>query len=289
MELVSALFKFLLQLEADGRSAHTIGQYRRHLIALARWAAQVGLSDDVGSLDHEALARFLASTAARTRPDGAPKRAASVNALRGSVKGFFGFAYAAGFVAQDPSRLVRRALCGPPPPRGLSAEDRRRLLEVLGSAHGTRDHVLFALMLGTGMRLGSAVGLDVEDLDLERAQVNLRHGKGDRSEVAFLSAELVALLASFVGDRCSGPLFLGRGQGRITGRHVHRRLLHWLGKAGVRGRFSPHSLRHTFATALYQRTHDILLVREALGHRSIASTLVYAHPDRDRLRAMVTG
>jgi site-specific recombinase XerC len=70
-------------------------------------------------------------------------------------------------------------------------------------------------------------------------------------------------------------------------RQVQRRLSQWLTKAGVQGRFSPHSLRHTFATELYRRTRDVALVQAALGHASIASTMVYARCDQQSVREAI--
>jgi site-specific recombinase XerD len=72
----------------------------------------------------------------------------------------------------------------------------------------------------------------------------------------------------------------------MTRRHAERRFRVWVEKAGIR-RASPHSLRHTFATKLYKRTGDVLLVREALCHRSISSTLIYARVDAERLRRVL--
>ena len=63
---------------------------------------------------------------------------------------------------------------------------------------------------------------------------------------------------------------------------MHRRRSRWLEKAGIKRPASPHSLRQSFATDLYQRTGDVLLVKEALHHRSITSTLVYARVDEER-------
>jgi site-specific recombinase XerD len=85
-------------------------------------------------------------------------------------------------------------------------------------------------------------------------------------------------------DRTTGPLFPTRDGRRLTSRQVARRLAGWLEAAGITRRASPHTLRHSFATQLYRKTGDILLVREALRHRSIASTLVYARVDGERLR-----
>ena len=288
MSIEEALGKFLLQLEADGRSIHTRSQYGRHIRLLARWAAGAGLSGDLAGLDHEHLARFFAAPEARTRPDGRPKRAGSVNALRSSVKGFFAYLTQAGLVERDPSRILGRARCGQPPPRALGPADQGRLLAVLSKAEepvGQRDHVLFALMLGTGLRLSSAVLLDVEDVDLDDGQILVRHAKGDRVETVFLSCDLRALLRAFMGERTTGPLFRAGDGRRVSTRHEQRRFGQWIERAGITGRFSPHSLRHSFAMELYRKTRDLLLVKEALHHRSVSSTMVYARVDQERVRA----
>ena len=112
MHIEDALARFLVQLEADGRSPHTIGQYGRHIRLFARWAAGVGHSGDVGALDHQAIARFLTAPQAKGRPDGGEKEAGSMNALRSSLKGFFGYLHRAGHIPDDPGRMIRRAICG---------------------------------------------------------------------------------------------------------------------------------------------------------------------------------
>ncbi len=288
MSIEEALEKFLVQLEADGRSQHTVDQYARHVRLLARWATDVGITRDLGELDHEHVAMFFAAPDARTRPDGKPKRAGSMNALRSSVKGFFGYLVQAEIVERDPSRILGRARCGQPPPKALGPADQKRLLAVLSKAEepvGQRDHVLFALMLGTGLRLSSAVLLDAEDVDLDDGRILVRHAKGDRVETVFLSRDLKALLATYMGNRATGPIFRAGNGRRVSIRHAQRRFRLWAQRAGISGRFSPHSLRHSFAMDLYRKTRDLLLVKEALHHRSITSTMVYARVDQERLRA----
>ena len=288
MSIEEALKKFLLQLEADGRSQHTVNQYARHVRLLARWAAGAGLSGDMADLNHEHLARFFAAPDARKRPDGKPKRAGSVNALRSSVKGFFGYLVQAGTLERDPSRILGRARCGQPPPKALGPADQKRLLAVLSKAEepvGQRDHVLFALMLGTGLRLSSAVLLDAEDVDLDDGKILVRHAKGDRVETVFLGRDTRTLLRAYMVNRATGPIFCASDGHRVSIRHAQRRFRMWVVRAGISRRFSPHSLRHSFAVDLYRKTRDLLLVKEALHHRSITSTMVYARVDSERLRA----
>jgi site-specific recombinase XerC len=279
MQIQDALVHFLLQLEADGRSPHTIGQYRRHVGLLRRWARDVGHTGEIETITHETLARFLASPCARTRPDGETKRAGSTNCLRSSIKGYFSYCCRAGYLAQDPSSLVRRAICGTPPPRALSKDEQRRLLKMLAAdrtVEGKRDQVMFRLMLMTGIRLGSALGLDLCDVDLDVGELVLRTAKQNRPDLLRLDARAKKLLAGYLRRRAAGPLFSDRHGRRLSPRHVQRRFSQWLAKAGVMRAASPHSLRHSFAVGLYQKTRDVLAVKEALRHRSIGSTLIYA-------------
>lgn len=287
MTINEALERFTTQLQADGRSPHTIAQYRRHVRLFAHWCADVGAcGDDIGQVGHEAVAEFLAADAATLRPDGERKKATAMNCLRTSLKGFFSYLHRAGYIRQDPSRLVRRAVCSPPPPKCLSPEEQARLMATLAAGGGPeaeRDHALFHLMLASGIRLGSAVALDVEDIDLGGREVVLRRTKGDRPERVLLGEEIAAHLGRYLEGRSSGALFTARGK-RVSVRHAQRRFSMWVGKAGITRRVTCHSLRHSFGQRVYDKTKDVLLAKEALRHRSISSTLVYARADRARLR-----
>ena len=290
MQLQEALQAFLLQLEANGRSPHTISQYRRHGLALATWLATAGAGTDVSRLTPELLARFFSSNAARTSCRGGSKKATSANAMRTSIRCFAAHLHDAGLVPANPARLLRRARCAPPPAKALHADEQQRLLEVLVAATGPeaeRDRMLVALLLNTGIRIGSAIALDVEDVDFDHNELTLRATKNDRPTTVILPAALAAKLRAFVASRAAGPLFLA-GEKRISTRHMQRRLTGWLAKAKIVGR-SAHSLRHSYACKLLERTGDLRLVQAALNHASIVSTTIYTTIDKSKLRAAVGG
>jgi integrase/recombinase XerC len=290
MRLGDALALFVTQLQADGRSPHTVSQYVRHVGLLSRWLAQQGHSDDVADLSHELLARFLIAPDARTSHRGGAKKATSMNALRSSMRAFFGYCCDGGLSRENAARLVRRARCASGPPRGLSDEDRERLLGVLAAARGPvprRDHMLFSLMLATGIRLSAALALADTDVDLERGELTIRHAKGDREELVILGRGIRDSLASYLPTRMSGPLFPGREGRPMSRRHAARRLGIWMQRSGCRGGIHPHVLRHDFALRIYRRTGDLLLVQRALGHRALTSTLAYARTDDSRLREVL--
>jgi site-specific recombinase XerD len=199
MLLLDALESFLRQCDANGRSPHTTQQYQRHVALLSSWAQQQGLAATLEALDHEALARFLASPCVKRNARGTPRKPTSANTLRSTLRTFFAYARAAGFLDKDPARLVRRARTGTVPPRGLTVEQRDRLLAALATGSGDearRDRVLFTLMLGCGIRIGSALALDVEDLDLAGGRVRLRQVKNGGEQEAFLPVPLREELAA---------------------------------------------------------------------------------------------
>lgn len=287
VELQAALQAFLLQLEADGRSPHTIAQYRRHCTAFATWLAATGASVDVANLTPAVLATFFADGAAKDSWRGGAKKAVSLNAMRTSIRCFTKHLHDAGLITTNPARLLRRARCAPPPPKALHADEQERLLAVLAAATGVeadRDRAMVELLLGTGIRIGSALALDVEDVNFAHSEITLRKTKNDRPATALLPASVAEKLREFVVGR-TGPVFLAGAQ-RISTRHAQRRLAQWLAAAGIAGR-SAHTLRHTFATTLLGRTGDLRLVQAAMNHASVTSTVIYAQADKARLRAAV--
>lgn len=122
MRLPAALARFLVQVQADGRSAHTVAQYARHVCRFASWLEAEDLSDEVAALEPEQVACFLASAEAQRRPDGRAKRTGSLNALRSSLRGFFDYLERAGIVERSPARVLRMARVGAPPAKRLTAK-----------------------------------------------------------------------------------------------------------------------------------------------------------------------
>jgi integrase/recombinase XerC len=290
MKITTALSKYLIQLEADGRSPHTIAQYDRHVRLFSHWCGEVRHSGVLKKITHETLAEFLVSPTAQTRRGGGQKKATTLNTLRTSLKCFFHYLHRAGEISHDPGRLIRRARCGTPQPRILQDKDVDRLLATLAadeSYEGRRDHALFHLMVATGIRLGSVVALDVDDVDFDQEQILLRAFKGDRQEKVFLGKKIHDHLEAYLSDMDPGPLFTTRQGRRLNRRQIQRRFKQWIEKAKISRPATVHSIRHTFATRLYHQTHDIFLVKEALRHKSIASTLVYARYDENHLRHVI--
>ncbi|MBL8696032.1 MAG: tyrosine-type recombinase/integrase [Planctomycetes bacterium] len=286
MQLHTSIAEFLLQARADGRSPHTVEQYQRHLAWLQH---ALGAQRSVATLKPNDFARALAAMArAPVAGRSSPRRATTLNALRSTVRTFGRFLADAGYCAQDPARLIRRARGASSPPRSLSEDQCARFRATLAQASAPaeqRDAVLFELLLSTGVRLTSALRADVADVDFERETLLLRHTKGSRPQRVVLTHAMTERLRAFAGRREHGPLFVASGGHAMSARQAQRSLRRWLDRAGIETAASPHALRHTFAMHLYEASRDLELVRAALGHRSISSTAIYASIAEPSLRA----
>jgi integrase/recombinase XerC len=160
-----------------------------------------------------------------------------------------------------------------------------------------RDQALFELMYSAGLRVGELVGLDLGDVDFKGLTLLVRLGKGAKDRrisfgepAALALREWLAARPAFVGPKSPGEaLFLGRRGGRLNDREVRRVMNKRLNGAGLSVQYSPHSLRHSFATHLLSAGADLKAIQEMLGHSSLATTQRYTHLDLDGLRKAYRG
>ena len=239
MKLSTAIARFDTQLRADGKSERTRQAYLRDLGKLEAW-----LKRDIGmaTITPDSLARFLADGNA------APRSALTVNRTKTALRVFFRFLTDTGYLSENPARLIRSTPTDRRVPSYLSIDEARRLLDAIAksdSALAKRDHAMFSLLLGTGIRLGSLVALNVSDVNLPEGTVTIK-AKGGREETVFLNARLCGLLARHikpVSATDGTPLFRSRNGTRLGPRQVQLRLKYWLGFAGITKPLSVHSLR----------------------------------------------
>lgn len=217
-----------------------------------------------------------------------------------TARGFFAWAVEGGLVPVDPSlRLVtpRRAQ---PLPKLAAATTLGDVLDALaaraegGDPQHLRDHAMLELLYATGMRVAELCGLDVDDLDRQRATA-LVLGKGSKQRVVpFGTPALRAVEAYLVRGRgalaaragaASPAVFLGARGGRITPRAVYAVVSRELAPALGAPSAGPHLLRHSAATHLLDGGADLRSVQELLGHASLGTTQIYTHVSRERVAA----
>jgi integrase/recombinase XerC len=187
--------------------------------------------------------------------------------------------------------MVRHSRTTRKPPSWLSPKETDRLFRAIKRSRtpiARRDYLIFSVLLGTGTRLGTLVALNVGDVNVQQSTLRVM-GKGGVERDVFLSPALRRSLHSFLGGRRDDtePLFLSNRARRLGARQVELRLEYWLKHAGIQSHCTVHTLRHTFATRLYEQTGDLRLVQRALGHRRVSTTEIYTHIADARLKRAV--
>ena len=231
--------------------------------------------------------------------------AASTGRKLSALRGFYRFLEREDRVTQNPFSGLRSPRRARDLPRILSIDEVSRLIEApldkikhasrppgpIEEYAAVRDSAILEVLYSSGARVSEAVQLSVRDVDLVAGCIKLR-GKGKKERLAPLGSPAVKMLR-----RCTGladllwqagdaarPVFRNLKGGRISSRSVERMLKQWLAAAGLDSGFSPHSLRHSFATHLLDAGADLRSVQELLGHASLSTTQIYTHVSVERLK-----
>ena len=281
MTLDQSIRQFLDHQLANSRSPHTIGAQQRDLNLLLK---HLDSDYNIREISTSDVDGFFLSSPVATQSNGNPKLNSSINRTRASIKGFFRWLTDTGQIDHNPAIGIQIKHNDRKPPIFLTEDEKRLLLKTIRSQKGwqaNRDLVIVNLFLHTGIRLSELVGLDITDVNLMEKRITIQ-AKGGQIVNRFLNTKLRTILNRYLKERKqvftdSQALFLSQLQKRIATRQIQRRLDQWIVKAGIDKRITPHSLRHSFATGLYARTSNILIVQQALGHASIATTQIYSH------------
>ena len=270
-----------------GLSANTLAAYRRDLSRYRVFLDTRGRAN-LGDVDRSDISAFLASL-----QGGAASSAARTMS---AVRGLHRFALSEGWVGVDVTDEAPLPQVPLRLPKALPLDDVERLLAAteIDEPLALRDRALLEFLYGTGARVSEAVALDVDDVDREDRTVVL-DGKGGKQRLVPVGSYacravddyLVRLrpeLARKARSGTAGALFLNARGGRLTRQGAWTVLGAVAERAGLAGRVSPHTLRHSFATHLLDGGADIRTVQELLGHSSATTTQIYTRVTVDRLR-----
>lgn len=283
-----------LEMMAVERAAarNTLAAYTKDLADASAFLAARGRDLTDASLE-DIEAYFLDLGARGLSPATAARR-------RAAVRGLYRFALGESWRADDPSRRIDAPKRGRPLPHVLTREEIDRLIAAAGArdgAAGLRLACMVELLYASGLRISELLALPLAAVAREPAYLIVK-GKGGKERLAPLNdparAAITAYLparASFLpkGAKESPWLFPSRGAGgRLTARRFAQMLSEAAVVAGVDpSRISPHGLRHAFATHLLEGGADLRAVQKLLGHADIATTQIYTHVARDRLRSVM--
>jgi site-specific recombinase XerD len=271
-------------------SEATVEVYRRDVVAFIGWADRAGL---VGpdAVDRLTLRRYLAALTTRRKAKRTIARTAS------SLRRYFGWLLRTGVIAVDPTARLSAPKGDARLPHVLRADELHRLLDDPPARVDDdpefvrcRDDAVLELLYGSGLRVSEVCSLKVGDVDPRRKWLTV-WGKGAKERRVPLSAPAASALREWLAHgrnealeatasaESTDALFVNRRGRPLTPRDVRRVLDH---RSPVPTH--PHALRHTFATHLLDGGADLRAVQELLGHADLATTQIYTHVSRERLR-----
>lgn len=209
-----------------------------------------------------------------------------------SLKSFFQFMVQQHYMENDPMMFIK----SPKLPRKLPLYlTEHELTDFLSkpdrTTHmGRRDFAILALFSYTGMRLSELTGLDLDSYSFDSRTVRVM-GKGSKERILPLIPLVIEALKDYLDirpDVKEKALFLSNREIRFSNRGIEHMVDKYRLMSGIpKGKFSPHKLRHTFATLLHHKDVDILDIQTLLGHRSVATTQIYTHTSNKRLHDVV--
>ena len=263
-----------------GVSEHTIKAYRNDLFQIANFLTAEKMPSSWRTLDERAVITVVGALGQRGYSDSTRTRKIA------AFKSLFSFLLEEGLIDTDPTKHINSPRRGLSLPNVLEEEEIESLLESSAgdTAEELRNRAMLELMYASGMRVSELIRLDLENIDLERGYVRC-FGKGSKERLVPVHHQATLAVSGYInkgrpklqGRRSQKAVFLNTRGDRLTRQGFWLILKKLSENAGLEGRITPHTLRHSFATHLLKGGAPLRHVQELLGHANIATTQVYTH------------
>lgn len=280
-------FLYLLKVERN-RSVNTVDAYRRDVLRFAGWLEGQRVAHPE-SVTRGHVSAYLVHLDA----EGLGLR--SIARARSSIRQLFRYLVDEGVLTDDPTELVEAPRFPQPLPTVLTEAQVESLLRAPdpSAALGLRDRAMIQLMYSAGLRVSELVTLPLHRFRSDLGVVHV-HGKGDKQRLVPVGDRAAAAVALWLRDgrpqldpQAAAPeLFLGRRGTGMTRQNFWQRLRRHGVVAGIRGKVSPHVLRHSFATHLLSHGADLRAIQAMLGHADVSTTEIYTAVSRERMKAV---
>ena len=271
-----------------GYSANTLDAYEHDLQKLLDYLN--GEGKDVLDVQLEDLQHF----AAGLHDIGIHAR--SQCRILSGVRAFYRFLQLDGYRDDDPTELLESPVLGEHLPEVLSAEEVDQLENSidLSKWEGQRNRTIIEVLFSCGLRVSELINLKLSDLYLNEQYIRVL-GKGSKERLVPISPRAIRELKNWFVDRNlmnikageEDYVFLNRRGGHLTRVMILIMIKRQAETAGIQKTISPHTLRHSFATALLEGGADLRAIQAMLGHESIGTTEIYTHIDMTTLRQQI--
>lgn len=271
-----------------GYSSNTLDAYIRDVLKLMNYLEAVDKQVvDVELTDLQHFAASLHDLGIHAR---------SQCRILSGVRSFFRFLELEGYRDDDPSELLESPVLGEHLPEVLSTEEVDMLEGAidLSKWEGQRNRTIIEVLFSCGLRVSELVNLKLSDLFLKEQYVRVV-GKGSKERLVPISPRAIKELDYWFMDRHAMKIkpgeedfvFLNRRGAHLTRVMILIMIKETAAAAGIQKTISPHTLRHSFATALLEGGADLRAIQAMLGHESIGTTEIYTHIDMSTLREQI--
>jgi integrase/recombinase XerD len=286
----SLVLDFLSYLELErGLSRNTLDAYRTDLHQYGEYLAAHDL--DALSAGPADIGEFLAELATG---DGRPAcSSATVHRKAACLRSFYKQLRRDELIGEDPTAALSAPRRAKKLPQVLNYAEVQKLLAAPRGDEPTalRDRALLEVMYACGLRASETIGLETGDVDLQEGFLRAR-GKGGKERLVPLGRKAIASIAAYlrggrpklVGERHEIRIFVNFRGGPLSRQGLYKIVQRNAREAGLAGRLSPHTLRHSFATHLLAGGCDLRAVQEMLGHADISTTQMYTHLSGEQLK-----
>ena len=271
-----------------GYSKNTLDAYRLDLEKLTNYLA--GEGKEVTDVQLTDLQHFAASL----HDIGIGPR--SQCRILSGVRSFCRYLQTDGYIDNDPSELLESPVLGTHLPEVLSSDEVDQLENSidLSKWEGHRNRAIIETLFSCGLRVSELVNLKLSDLFLKEKYVRVL-GKGSKERLVPISPKAIRELRYWFKDRDEMNIkageedyvFLNRRGAHLTRTMILIMIKQQAAQAGITKTISPHTLRHSFATALLEGGADLRAIQAMLGHESIGTTEIYTHIDMSTLRQQI--
>ena len=281
---------FLEYLEKErSYSPHTIKAYETDLIQFSQFVKEYSGTGffNVSSVDKKTVQHFVGFL---TEKDLSPK---STGRKLASIKSFFRYLLKYAHVESNPASAVKAPKQHATLPKFLQKEVLEQVLSHSDKDDWQlkRDKTILELLYSTGIRLSELVAIDLGDVLIDQKTVKV-FGKGGKERIVPFGGKAAEALGYYLKERNihlqkdldNNPLFISKKGLRISPRTVQSRLKKLFDSVAAGSGFTPHLMRHTFATHLLDHGADIRAVKELLGHASLSSTQIYTHLETKKMK-----
>jgi integrase/recombinase XerD len=291
--IATLVLDFLAYLEFErGLSRNTLEAYRTDLLQFGAFLQARGV--DPLEAEHADLAAWLTGLAEGDPEQGrTPAAAATLQRKTACLRSFYRHLRRDGILDRDPTADLRAPRKTQKLPQVLTRDEVAALIAAPAGTEpaALRDRALLELMYACGLRASEATGLHVADVDLEAGVLRAR-GKGEKERLVPVGRRAIEAVRiwlargrpHFVGVREEVHLFVNQRGTGLTRQGLYKIVQRHAATAGLEGRMSPHTLRHTFATHLLAGGCDLRALQEMLGHADVATTQIYTHLSAERLK-----